>query len=310
MQSSYKLCKGLVFLSLAATLSACSVAETIDAIPMPKVLGETTSVAEAKAQKQAALSPKVTSDALVEPGYLTVGIRANAMAPFSYVAQDGSLEGMDYYVASALAEKLGLKVKFVNVGAANSAGTNCDVVMNAKSSDQGPFVVVGNYAESSVAFFQKGSKDMLTADALGGKSVALQSGSISEDTLKHYDLKVKVMGYNNLNDAFSALNGGSANLVLSDLYSGAYLATDYSDIHYAGSIDVPVTIGVAVAKDNESLQTAVADALTEIASGGQLDIIKKLWVGGQESVNQENQIQNIPVNEAYAANATMAAASE
>lgn len=305
MRSLVKVSSVVLCALACASLSACSAKEQIDGLKLPEAFGVQTSVDEALSHKQVALHPAVSDDQLIEAGYLTVGIRANALAPFSYKTVDAQ-DGMDYYVGRALAEAMGLKVKFVHVSAANAAGSKCDVVMDTKDSETGSFVVVGGYAQSAASFFTKGEEEKLSADSLSGKSVGLQSGSVSADALNRTNLNVNVKGYENLNDAFAALSAGSVNYVLSDLYSGMYLATDFEGIRPVATLDAPHTIGVAVASDKVDLQQAVNDAMGKLGSNGQLDIIKNVWVGGTDPINKDSVVANVGVNAAYEANKTMA----
>ena len=67
-----------------------------------------TSVAEAREQRRADLTPALSDADLKTPGTLTVGIEAAESAPLAFSATDGSLVGIDVDTAYALADELGI----------------------------------------------------------------------------------------------------------------------------------------------------------------------------------------------------------
>ena len=212
-------------LSLALLLTGCD--------GLPGV--QTTSVPDAKAAHAASLSPKVDASALVEAGYLTVGLRtSSSTAPFCVTSDGSQVQGLDVELAYALGDELGLRVKFVDVSdAGSSLGQSCDVVMGMKGSDTNAAVLAGSYAESAAALFRRGSTGVAKIEDLSSKKLGLQAGSVSEKTLGNTGLVVERASYSNLNEAFADLEAGKVDYVLCDAYSGAYLAKAYDDIRRA-----------------------------------------------------------------------------
>lgn len=281
--------------TLVLALSGCNV---------PNV-AQQRSVEEARSAQTAALSPKVESSSLVQAGYLTVGLRTNRAVVPMCIEVDDSVLGYDVDVASALADELGLKVRFVpvtNVG--KSLGSECDVVMDVSAEESGSSgKVVGSYAEAATAFFHRGDMGVANVEDLASKSVGLQGGSVSQKALAATSLAMTEKTFDNLNDAFVALSSGSIDYVLCDAYPGAYLACMATGVHFVGTLDAPTSEGVAVADANTKLQSEVRDALVSIQSDGRADVIRSRWVGGMPALSANSQIKNVPQSAAAAATA-------
>lgn len=289
---------GVIF---AALVAAAAVLALAGCSLMP------TTVAEATAA--AAITPKVSSPTIGTDGVLVVGITGTS-APMSYVTSQGIALGIDVDVASAVADEMGLKVRFVQVTDAKTAASKgCDIFMSAKSGSASDMTVVGRYTESATAFFRKGSTATVTVSDVAGKTVGVQKGSASEATLTKSSLTVTIKEYSSLNDAFDGLNAGSCDYVLCDAYSGGYLATTYTGIALAGTIDTPTSSGIAVKTSNTELQKAILTAVDTISSNGKLSLIRTRWVGSMPSLSSSNQIQGITVNASTTSTAGSNAAS-
>lgn len=251
------------------------------------------SVEEAMQNKN--LQPKVSASATLEQGVLTVGVNANN-APYAWPLNSGvpgELQGADIDVSLAMAEAMGLTVKFVNVGTNYNAAAEglCDVVIGATPSQvTSSEVVVGNYLESAPAVFGRNVVSTVTVEQLASATVGVQADSVSARALTNAVPTVTLTSFNTLNDAFSALETGTVNYVACDSLMGGYLATAYADITLAGALSLPDMRGVAVGAGNIELQNAVVAALDTITSNGKLRAIRTSWVGNLPSITTANQI--------------------
>ena len=270
--------------------------------PLAGLLGGT-SVEEACDEALAATPATLTADDLVEDGYLTVGIMSSTTAPMLIEGNDATVSGIDIDVASALANELGLRVRFVSVLDADQALSDgqCDVVMGVSSEDVSTSTVSGGYCENAAAFFHMGADEVATVDQLNGRTVAVQDGSVSQGVLNATALSMTQVTFSNLNEAFEALASGSVDYVLCDAYSGAYLASVYDGVSFAGSLNAPTPIGVATLPSNATLQGAVEEALATIQGNGVMDIVRANWVGGFESISVDHMVQNVPMPEVVVA---------
>ncbi len=265
-------------------------------------------VEEASREASESLTPTVSGDALVQEGTLTVGVEAsNASAPYYIVGDESSadgendsstLSGMDVDLASALAQQLGLQVRFVSIDDPETAlGTTCDVVFEAEDGDISGATVVGSSSQGAVALFHRGEAGTVTLDDVNGTTVGVQEGSVSQSVLENSNLSVTTRTYSNLNEAFNALEAGTLNYVLCDAYSGAYLAVTYGDIAFAGNLDTPVTRGVAVAESNTELSQAVSNALQTMSSGGITSLARVRWVGNLPELSSDTVISGVVISE-------------
>jgi polar amino acid transport system substrate-binding protein len=170
--------------------------------------------------------------------------------------------------------------------------------MGVPSEDLSGSTVVGSYAESASAFFYKGSTGVVSSSDLNGKTVGVQSGSVSEQKLNKTTLGMSRQTFEDLNDAFEALESGSIDYVLCDAYAGAYVASSYDDIGFAGSLNDPSSYGIAIAASNTALKQSVQQALENVEDNGVYDAIRTRWVGSLPTLTSSQQISDIPTADA------------
>ena len=276
-------------LLLVGALAGCS----IGPVNLDDFFG-TPSVAEAREARRSTLSPVVTNEALRQENTLTVGILTSETAPLALTTTSGEQAGIDIDLAYALADELGLgAVQFVAVDdVASGLSESCDVVMGADSTNARGASVVGGYVQSATALFTKGDgAGPIDAADLAGSTVGVQGGSVSEGVLEDYETGATPSTFANLNEAFDALEDGTVDYVLCDAYAGAYLATAYPGTVFAGTLDDPTPVGVAVSSGE--LQGAVQTALDAIETNGVGDIARSRWVGSLPSLSSETRVTGL-----------------
>lgn len=285
---------GVALLSAAAAVSLAGCSNPVSALQ--QTFG-TPSVAEARAKQAAAVPAQLSAPTIIKDGTLTVGLDTSASVPRCLTSHDGSMQGYDIDMACAVADELGLQVEFVSVSNASQAlGQTCDVVMGTSASSTGGVTVVGAYVEDAVGFFHKGSEQVAAKEDLVGKTIGVQDGSTSQQLLKRSDLEARQESFENLNDAFDALEQGIVDYVLCDAFSGAYLQAGYGDIAFCGSLNVPQSVGVGVAATNTELQSAVKAAVDKVTSDGVSDVIRSRWLGGLTPLGDASQVSGIEVS--------------
>lgn len=273
------------------------------------------------------ITPAIAPPALKTAGTLTVGINELESSPLLFLGNNYEARGLDIDLASALAEQLGLKVKFVKLensrlnsavdivmgvhksspSSAGTANSSKPGAGDASSSAQNPqaeaqeaqdanTVVIGGYAERATAVFAKMNPQTaglvpakLTASDLSGKRLALQKDSISQNDLSHTQLKPSIVPVANLIDAFKELSQGKVDYVLCQAYPGAYLAAR-NQASFMGLISVPQSIGIGVSAKNVSLQNAIQGALDKISSNGTYDFIRARWLGNLKPLSQKDML--------------------
>lgn len=294
-------CAGALALVGMLVLGGCA------AQGLPGATGSTPSVDQALATLAAEHAQSVPDSALVTAGTLTVGIDTKAEAVPLYIANaGGAIAGLDVDLASVLAGQMGLKVSFVSVSDPSTAlGTTCDVVMNysgtstAGAASTGADVTTAcSYAETAPALFGKDLSGTLSGSDLSGKKVGVQAGSKSASALEQTDLALQTTGYNNLNDAFSALESGDVDYVLCEAYPGAYLAQSYADISAGGILGNPIPKGIAVLGANADLKQGISDAFSTLQGSGTYDLIRARWVGDLPNLSTSDQVKGVSTKQA------------
>lgn len=264
----------------------------------------TPSVDQALATLASEHAQSVPDGALVTAGTLTVGINTKVeTVPLYFANTDGAISGLDVDLASALAEQMGLKVSFVSVSdPAAALGVTCDVVMNYSGTDAAGTVAPAgtdvttacSYAETAPALFGKKLSGTLSGSDLTGKRVGVQAGSKSASALERTSLSLQSTGYNNLNDAFSALEGGDVDYVLCEAYPGAYLAQSHADVAMGGILGEPTPKGIAVLGTNADLRQGVSDAFSALRESGAYDLVRAHWVGSLPNLGAADQVKGVP----------------
>ena len=283
--------KMLLLVALAVVLTGCSIGPLN--IDLDKWF-HVKSVQEAIQEKRETRQQKIPDSLLLTAGVLTVGLRTQSVtAPMIAASAGGTLQGIDVEIASALADQLGVDVKFVSVnGPVDGLQAGCDIVMDVRSGEDSTSTLISGYAESTTALFHKGSETNITADSLSGKTVGVQTGSLSERAMGQVLTGMSVQGFSNLNEAFDALENGSIDYVACDAYAGAYLAVN-KDITMVGVVDVPTTIGISVAASNKTLATQIQKALAAIQTNGVEAVIRNKWVGTLPHLSNTNKISGL-----------------
>jgi polar amino acid transport system substrate-binding protein len=286
-------------LSLAA-LSACGTLKlgpyTVETKPLDSL--ETalvsTSVDQALTTGRTLMSPQVGAPVIAQDGVLTVGITPSTL-PYTYLdSATNSYRGLDVDVAYALAEELGLTVRFVSVSGSDDAlaqGVDVYVATNAVSAPD--MRIVGTYEETASAFFRRGSNTVLSAADLEGKTVGVNAGSNSSALLDRLSVSVTKREFDTVNEAFAALDAGTVDYVLADAYMGAYIAHTYSDMSFAGAVGESVPKGIAVSLANQERQTVVEDVFLRMQENGRMTLLRKSWLGDLPVLDQNSQIADV-----------------
>ncbi|WP_351232542.1 ABC transporter substrate-binding protein [Streptomyces sp. NPDC002133] len=245
--------------------------------------------------------PKKYQDA----GVIKVGTDA-AYAPMEF-EEGGKIVGIDPDIAAALGKELGVKFEFTSGtfdGLISSLNTGRqDVVMSAMSDtkarqegldDKGKKTGEGvdfvDYFNSGVSLLvKKGNPAKITSlDDLCGKKVAVQRGTIYEDTFKAQATKCEKDGKGKLTieafdtdaEAQTRVKSGGAVADLNDYPVAAHIAKTAgggNDFEVAGNQTEAGPFGIAVDKDNTQLRDALKEALDAIIKNGEYAKVLEKW---------------------------------
>jgi len=234
------------------------------------------------------LEPKVAPPAVKEAGTLRVGVDLS-YPPFGG-SDAGKQAGIDLDVASALAGKLGLTAKFVDVkpseaATALAAGT-ADVVLSVPYSQESlsRTTLAGSYISDGPALFiaTEGTaavEPSMTLDTLPAIKIGAQEGSAAWWKLQSEFGAESLVGYPTIREALNGVRTGVVKVAAGDAIVAGYIIRDMPTVHLAGQIEPAVPLGAAVALDNVTLGDAVRAGLDGLAADGVLNAIRTKWVG-------------------------------
>lgn len=232
---------------------------------------------------EAALTPMVKPPVIRKAGVLRVAIDLR-YPPYGGI-DAGQKAGLDIDVASALAERLGLKLEVVDARPENGAvmlrDGKVDVMVAGIGIDRAvamDLAFAGSYVNDGPAVFSA-SEGTVTLSALGGMRVAAQRESAAYWVLADEFGEDAVTVVPTLRDALSAVASGTADFAAGDGVVGAYMLRDFPKLHFNGQIAPAVPVGVALSKTDPDLEQAVRAALNDLSAHGVLETLRRKWMG-------------------------------
>lgn len=233
------------------------------------------------------LEPKIAPPAISQAGVFKAGVD---MSTPPFAGKDGATAGIDVDIASAVAEKLGLKVELVDVKPSEAATALADGSVDAVLSvpmtgaDLSNLSIAGAYISDVPALWVASDTTAsitpsLTLDNMPVEPVAVQTSSEAFWVLESEFGTATISEFPSLREALDALDRGDVSLAAGDALIGAYIARDFPRVRYAGKLAAPLPLGIAVAAENTALSDAVRGALDDLAADGVLDNVRRKWVG-------------------------------
>lgn len=249
----------------------------------------------------APLFSKLPAD-IQKAGVIKVGTDAS-YAPMEFT-EGGKIVGVDPDIAQALSKQLGVKFEFVS-GTFDGLITSIysgrqQLIMSSMTDnkkrqegldDNGKKIGKGidfvDYFSSGVSLLvKKGNPQGINSlDDLCGKTVAVQRGTIYEDTFKAQatkcgDKKLTIQAFDSDAEAQTRVKAGGAVADLNDYPVAAYIAKTSgggNDFEVVGSQSDVGLFGIGVSKDNTQLRDAVKEALDAIIKDGSYAEALKKW---------------------------------
>ena len=230
---------------------------------------------------------------LMNEGTLTVGVEIG-YPPFEDFAEDGKTPiGYDIDFGYALAEKLGLEILHINTawdGIFQGIGQNYDVVISAvtitderKESMSFSDPYINNYQAVVVRSDFEGTIDGF--EDLDGLSLAVQKETTSDVLMSDYvdtgSITATISANEKITTCFTQLENGEVDSVVVDsTVADGYVASNPEafTIAYVDQSE-PEQFGVAMAKDNVELQTAINEAIAQLEEEGFFQESIAHWFG-------------------------------
>jgi len=210
------------------------------------------------------------------------------------------VQGFDYDLAQAMAQKLGIKVTFINdtdfagILSAMQAG-RFDIVMSAMNDTPERRAKAVDFIDyfnvnTGILVAKANPKGITKLDDLCGTTVSVQKGTVQEDPVLTEQqktctgagkAKINVLAFEKDSDAVLQVQNGRAAAVLEDLPVSAYNAKTVGGGNafvVAGSTDIGAgKYGIAVPKNNTQLRDALQQALKAVIADGAYDQLLQKW---------------------------------
>lgn len=240
------------------------------------------------------LEPKVKPPVIGEAGTLRAVIDLS-VPPFGGKIGEEQV-GLDVDVASAVANRLGLKLEIVDatptVGATLLREGKVDILLGGLRIDQAvqeDVAFAGPYLNDAPAIFSA-AESTRTLESIAGTRIAAQTGSLASWVVADEYGDDMVTGYPTLDEAFRAVEAGRADFAVGDGVVGIYMRREHPKMFLNGQLQPAVPVGIAVAKDKPELETVIRQALDEMSSGGILETLRRKWLG--DAVRFEGSVED------------------
>ena len=228
---------------------------------------------DAEAAEEATDAAEVTT---VEPGVLTMGTNAT-FPPYEY--KDGDdVVGIDAEIAQALADKLGLKVKIVDmdfdslIASVQSGKIDMSLAgMTVTEKRKQNVDFTDSYATGVQVIIVKEDSDIASADDLEGKLIGVQQGTTGHLYCADDFGEENVIPYANGATAVQALLQGKVDCVVIDQEPAKAFVEANAGLKILETAYTTEDYAAAVSKDNPALNSALQELKDDGTIQGILD---------------------------------------
>ncbi len=229
-------------------------------------------------------------------GEMVVGLEA-AYVPYEYF-DAGKIVGYDCDLATAIAGKLGVKVRFVDTawdGIIPALYANkFDAIISAMTITQARTEKVlfsMPYGDASNMILLRASGDpVTTAEEMSGHGVGAQLGSAGAQVGRDFEAKLKADGkpgftelklYDHYPEAYLDLQNHRIDAVINSLSSLDVVMRDQPGKYrmIGGVQSIKAYFGMAFRKDDTGLQSSANDVLAAMKADGSLAALQTKWFG-------------------------------
>jgi glutamate transport system substrate-binding protein len=222
-----------------------------------------------------------------EKGEIVIGVKYD-VPPFGFNnPKSGKVEGFDVDLGQAVADKLGVKPKFIEAISDNRIpflqdGT-ADLILSTMTINEER---VGQIEFSDPYYIAKGrilvkkdNSDITGVDSLAGKNVCTALGSTYEATLKEQAPDAKLKLVDSYSECMESLQNGSVDAISTDdvILTGMIIQDD--SLKLVGDELSQEPYGAGIKKGNTELQEFVNGVFSEYKEDGRYAETYEKWVG-------------------------------
>lgn len=223
---------------------------------------------------------------------LRIGVEG-AYPPFSEKTESGELIGFDIDIANALCAEMKVECTMVEqdwdgiIPALQAKKYDAIVASMSITEDRKKVVdFTSKYYNTPAKFAAKdGMFDSDSTEALAGKRIGVQRGTIHDDYLSSVYKDSEIVRYGTQDEVYLDLTAGRLDAILADSLAidegflktdagkgYSFFGTDHNDAEYFGE-----GAGIAVRKGEDDLRSKLNDAIAAIRANGTYDEIRKKY---------------------------------
>jgi polar amino acid transport system substrate-binding protein len=237
-----------------------------------------------------------TLDDIRKRGEMIVGVEA-AYVPYEFI-KDGEIIGYDIDIGNHIAEKLGVKAKFMDTQWSGIIAAlltkKFDTVLSAMTITRDRAEKLNfsmPYAEASNLLLLRANETAIQSGAdMNGKNVGAQLGSAGANILKAWDTEQKAAGkpgikeiklYEHYPEAYADLSTKRLDAVINSMSTLMVVMKDQPGRFktVGGVQDIKAYFGMAFRKDDTAFRDFVNQQLAEMKASGELSKLQLKWFG-------------------------------
>ncbi len=219
--------------------------------------------------------------------------------PMEYKDEAGNLTGFDIELAKEIGKRLNKEVQFVPTAwsaiftGLNSNKYDCIISSLSVTEERKKTIAYTKpyIANNQVIVVKTENTDIASEKDLGGKIVAVQMGTTSEDSCNEFMKSTPFKDfkkYGAMTEALNELKIGRVNAVVTDLVVGKYfVANDKKSFKLVATTLPNEPIAIGFTKANKSQADKVDKVLEEMMNDGTLKAISEKWFGDDMTKNIE-----------------------
>jgi len=218
---------------------------------------------------------------LITPGTLTVG--SDIPYPPFEQGRPPDYEGFDIDLIHDIADQMGLEIKIVdlpfNVVLAGGGG-QFDLAIAATTITPARAKKVDfsdPYFNAAQGLLVQQGSGIESVDDLAGKIVGVQDGTTGETYAQDNTDAAEVRPFNQVDQAYNALEAGQVDAVIQDLPSVNAAAEQLDGLEVVQDFPTDEQYGIVIPKGNTDLLDAVNSALQKVKDDGTLTELYQKW---------------------------------
>ena len=286
----------VLFVVSACSSSGASTAPSVAATAAPTAAPSAAASTEPSASTSAAPSTPaiVVPDKIKTAGKLVWCVDVSYPPEESYKADGTTPQGSDIDIANDIGKRLGVTTEIDNTGFSGIIpallAKKCDLIISGMNDtpERAKQVAFVDYLKVGQGLLVPAGnpKKITKLEDLSGLAVAVQLGTTNKDALDATNTalvaankpKIDIQTFEQDTDAFQQLSLGRVDAYSGDSPVCAYYASQSSGKYVVGGSPIqPISIGIAIRKEDADLQAAVKAAIDGMYADGTITSILATW---------------------------------